>query len=676
MDQCSSNGRPDAARKGAAAPSAAAHQSSGGSISLPVLPSDKPSVRKSKSGWKRALVLTGVWLFMIAHFVQWLAMGTTLAPIEPSESMETAKAGIITVGTIFFVTAIISTMILGRWFCGWGCHWVALQDGATWLLKRVGVRPKPFRSRLLVWVPLLLAVYMFIWPLIYRFAVAPWIEPANPALAWPGFSVHLVTTDFWATFPGVMMSIPFTLVCSALIIYLMGSKGYCTYACPYGGFFAPAEEVAPMRIVVDADKCHQCGHCTAVCTSNVRVHEEVRDYGMVVDPGCMKCLDCVSVCPNEALSFGVGKPAMSVKRAGTRAAASAEKRFDLTWPEEITLFALAWLVFLAVRGNYLGLPLLFASGLSACTVFIAWKAWRVVRDRNASFHQWQLRFHGAFRPAGLAWVGGAAVLLLSTSYVGTMNGLLWAADRFDLRVTVPAEVVYAESRAQLPDAMERDARLALELYRAASMAPEGWSVLPLAQTHATMRSAWLYSTLGEFAAAEAELRKQWERGGPDEHVAAGLGRVMRVQDGGLERTRAWYLEQLAAHPEWQGLREEQITWLAFMELYDDIIPSARAGLAAYPDNLLAMRRLSLSLVEYGQDELALSEGVELIRKTLEIEPNNAAAHAALGRGLLRLNRKSEALMEFERAGQLAPESETIQKMLEEVRAANPNPLAP
>ena len=61
-----------------------------------------------------------------------------------------------------------------------------------------------------------------------------------------------------------------------------------------------------MRIRV-TDACAGCGHCTAVCTSNVRVHEEVRDYGMVVDSGCMKCLDCVSVCPNDALYYGAGR---------------------------------------------------------------------------------------------------------------------------------------------------------------------------------------------------------------------------------------------------------------------------------------------------------------------------------------------------------------------------------
>ena len=49
---------------------------------------------------------------------------------------------------------------------------------------------------------------------------------------------------------------------------------------------------------------------------------------MVVDPGCMKCMDCVSVCPNDALYFGFGKTAATVKK-------TIERNYSLTWPEEV-----------------------------------------------------------------------------------------------------------------------------------------------------------------------------------------------------------------------------------------------------------------------------------------------------------------------------------------------------
>src|SRR5690606_33665511 len=108
------------------------------------------------------------------HILHWLYTGSSITPVEPSEAMEFSKHGVINAGLIFFVLVLLSTLILGRWFCGWGCHVVLLQDGCGWLMKKMGIRPKPFRSRLLMWVPLLLGLYMFIWPAFYRLAILPW----------------------------------------------------------------------------------------------------------------------------------------------------------------------------------------------------------------------------------------------------------------------------------------------------------------------------------------------------------------------------------------------------------------------------------------------------------------------------------------------------------------------
>ena len=44
-----------------------------------------PKIRKSRAGPWRAAVLITLNLLMIAHIVQWLIMGRTVSPIEPSE---------------------------------------------------------------------------------------------------------------------------------------------------------------------------------------------------------------------------------------------------------------------------------------------------------------------------------------------------------------------------------------------------------------------------------------------------------------------------------------------------------------------------------------------------------------------------------------------------------------
>ena len=169
-----------------------------GLIEVPVppgLPIQVSGMRKSKTSRWRAAALLGLNLLMVAHIIQWRITGRTISPIEPSETMHTLQRGAVNAGFIFFSLAILATLIFGRFVCGWGCHILALQDFCGWLLKKMRINPKPFRSRLLVYVPLLAALYMFVWPTAYRYFFS-----TEPGPLIPKFTNHLVTNDFWGTF--------------------------------------------------------------------------------------------------------------------------------------------------------------------------------------------------------------------------------------------------------------------------------------------------------------------------------------------------------------------------------------------------------------------------------------------------------------------------------------------
>ena len=369
---------------------------------------------------------------MIAHFVQWRIMGTTVSPIEPSETMYTLQQGAINAGFIFFAVAILATMLFGRFVCGWGCHILALQDFCAWLLKKMGLVPKPFRSRLLAFVPLVAGLYMFVWPTFVR-SIAP---PDDGPLI-PNFTNHLVTSNFWQTFPTVAVAVPFLFICGFLTVYFLGSKGFCTYACPYGGFFGVGDRFALGKIRV-TDACNQCGHCTATCTSNVVVHAEVKQYGMVVDPGCMKCMDCISVCPNDALYFGFGKPTIAVSK-------SNKKTYSLTWTEEIVAAILFLASLLAVRSVYGLVPFLMALGCAAITTFLVLKTWKLFRAREFSFYRFNLKSSGRIKTAGWIFLSFAAVWIGLNAHSGWVRYHEHAGDRAFQKIQIPDELALAQA---------------------------------------------------------------------------------------------------------------------------------------------------------------------------------------------------------------------------------------
>lgn len=550
--------------------SAASSTGEGRKVSLPVIdcasgqrPEKEPSSRAGK--W-RAAVLIAVHVAIIAHVAHWLISGKTMSPVEPSESMETLERGSINAGFVFFAVSLLITLVFGRFVCGWACHVVALQDLCGWMMKKLGVRPKPFRSRLLIYAPLALALYMFVWPSFKRLAVAPALEAAS--IGWPAWlrpvepvrqlSSGMFVEDFWETFPEWYVAIPFLLVIGFAAVYFLGAKGFCTYACPYGGFFAPADKVAPVRIRV-TDACAGCGHCTAVCTSNVRVHEEVRDFGMVVDPGCMKCLDCVSACPNDALYLGVGKPAIRVKPrseeakiTASKASAARQRRYDLSWPGEFVMVGVLLVVFVSTRGMLDQIPMLMAGALAGIGVFLTLIAWQILRGEHARIYGFKLKLKGKVKPLGWAYL---VVMLLLTGVVAWGLQARYMRWRGDMLYT-PMDVQFATTlrpEFQATPETERASREALAWYERAGSSEEGgwgWRLDP----ERRVRAAYLHALLGEHTEARAQLAHVLERGRPTDSLINQMGQVIRASGGGREDLIELDQSALDAHPELHGVR--------------------------------------------------------------------------------------------------------------------------
>ncbi len=538
------------------------------SVSLPVIErgSDRGrAIAKSKASRWRAGVLISIHILILLHIAQWLITGRTLSPVEPSESMETLELGKINAGFIMLSLAVLSTVVFGRFFCGWGCHLIALQDLCGWMMRKVGVRPKAFRSRLLVYVPVVLGFYMFLWPNFKRLVLTPALGSMGfdyPVwlIAVPehvGFETELMVNDFWTTMPPWFIAIPFLVVTGFATVYFLGSKGFCTYACPYGGLFGPLDRVAVGRIRVN-DSCEGCGHCTAACTSNVRVAEEVRDFGMVVSPGCMKTLDCVSVCPNDALSFSFGLPSAFAKPVDEQATIRRKKikrdpkRYDLTWGEEVLFSVVYGGAFFGFRDMMHSVPMLFAAGIAGIVTFILFKLWSMARRPSVRLMTFQLRYKGKLTRAGLVYIVlGIGVLGLTAWGVTTKGHLLRARVTYASMKT-PVSHAIRPDYAPAPDALKRALGGIRDYQRADSFSRGGlgWKLTPDNLRH----MAYFQVVAGQYVEARVTLEEIVERGKPLDTLVIQLGQIMQLQGAGPAEILSAYQHALELHPKLDGIR--------------------------------------------------------------------------------------------------------------------------
>ena len=487
-------------------------------------------VRRSRLSKWRAASLVGVHLLVLVHVLWWLSGGRTLTPLEPSEAMQTLERGLLNAGFVLFALAILSTLVLGRWFCGWACHVVAWQDLSAWLLGKLGLKPRPVRSRALVFAPFLVAGYMFVWPQVLRLLAGNPPPPLQPAF---------LTDDLWQTFPGLWMSILSVLVVGFLVVWWLGQKGFCTYGCPYGAFFTLADRFARLRVRV-TDACEHCGHCTSSCSSNVRVHEEVAVHGMVVDPGCMKCGDCVSVCPKQALYFGFGGIAPL-----TTSQQRLQVRADFSWPEEIALAVLAILGVLAFRGAWLfdRVPFLLSVGMAVITAVLALLGWRLLRRRELTFQHTRLKVDGRLTPSGLVGAVLLAAWLLLFALTGAQQFMV-TRGRAAADVATQRELTPEARRTAIDDVVRwLDRAETLDLFGD----PAVHQLLGVA-----LRER------GDFARAERELRAA-----------------------------------LAAEPDLPAAAIPLTDLLQRRGAYDEIEAILRSVLQHHPDNVMAQRRLEL-----------------------------------------------------------------------------------
>jgi polyferredoxin len=222
-----------------------------------------------------------------------LLLPVTLYYFSPVLSLQAAATGIVAGSVIVFGLLLLSSLFVGRLFCGWACPAGGAQE-----LVGILRRSPPLRKRIgwvkwLVWAPWFLG-------LIYLFVRAQGVRRVDFLYQTrSGVSV----TDL----PGLIAYVS-VVSTFALLALVVGRRAGCHTLCWMAPFMVIGRRVRnvlawpALRLKTNPAACVQCGTCTRACPMSIDVTRRVRT-GRLETQDCILCGNCVDTCEHSAIRY-------------------------------------------------------------------------------------------------------------------------------------------------------------------------------------------------------------------------------------------------------------------------------------------------------------------------------------------------------------------------------------
>ena len=210
--------------------------------------------------------------------------------------------GVINAGFIFWISVFISTLLLGRAFCGWFCWFGGYLDLVEWGREKLNITI-PRRTRLyLVAIPFVSLALK-----IYNTVIVKWLQGFPDT-----FIFQLADVEPWGG-QQTGISILITLIMFGPVLhFVFGKRAWCRYLCPIGALLKVFSKLGVGKVQLVNDECISCGNCNHICDMQVDVLGELKSQGAVGSTNCIRCLKCVDKCPKGAIGFSLSSKEASL----------------------------------------------------------------------------------------------------------------------------------------------------------------------------------------------------------------------------------------------------------------------------------------------------------------------------------------------------------------------------
>jgi ferredoxin-type protein NapH len=215
--------------------------------------------------------------------------------LSPYLIIDGAMNGIIVGSFIMFAILFISSLVLGRAFCGWVCPVAALQE------SRFGINNKKVQGKLVN------KIKYFIW--------VPWIITIVIALFFSGGIqkinfLYLTETGISVDAPLKYITYYFVVGLFLVLAIVLGKRGACHSICWMAPFMIIGVKLRrllrlpALHLKAENDKCNGCKACDAKCPMSLEVNSMVKK-GSMSDDECILCGECVDICSKKVIKYTV-----------------------------------------------------------------------------------------------------------------------------------------------------------------------------------------------------------------------------------------------------------------------------------------------------------------------------------------------------------------------------------
>ena len=240
--------------------------------------------RNKRQKLRKGIILCSFFLFpaVFYYFSPYLIIDATIR-------------GIINGSFIFFVLLFVSSLFLGRAYCGWVCPAAGCQE-AIFLASNKKITKGDF-IKWIIWIP--------------------WISTiAILAIRNRGYDKFdfFYRTKFGLSIESVNSLIVYLSILSLIAIpaLIFGKRSFCHHICWMAPFLIIGRKarntikLPSLQLALNNENCSHCHKCTNNCPMSLPVELMVQE-DKLENSECILCGTCIDVCKNKRIRYAFSK---------------------------------------------------------------------------------------------------------------------------------------------------------------------------------------------------------------------------------------------------------------------------------------------------------------------------------------------------------------------------------